>query len=116
VHIKLVKDLCGDVVVVAQKGKEKMFGTDYVGFIKLGFEIGNLQDFLGLLGERDIADGESAARSTNRILDGFFQFVEIDAEITKDLYCNAFALPYDSEEKMLGANIVMPKSQRLLAA
>src|ERR1051326_6321153 len=102
--VELVKNLGCDVVVVPQERYKEMFRSDDVGFIKLGFEIGDLEDLLGLLGERDVADRQRSAGGAHRVLDRFLQFIEIDSEVPEDLYGDSLPLADDAEQQMFSAD------------
>jgi len=47
--VELVENLGCDVVVIPQEREKEMFRADYIGFIKFGFEIGDLENLLACL-------------------------------------------------------------------
>ena len=114
--VELVEDLSGDVVVVAEEREEQMLGPDDVRLVELGLEVGDLQDLLGLLRQRDVADRQRPAGGPDRVLDRLLQLVQVHAEVAEDLHGDPFSLPDHTEEEMLRPDVVVPEPESLLAA
>ena len=117
VDVQREQGLGGHVVFVFQNGEEKVFGSDDGALECLGLEVGDLQDFLGLLDERDVARvaaGDVGGRDA--ALDHFPKSGEVDVEPFQDADGRAFSFPDDAEQKMLHADVVVAQTKGLLAA
>ena len=111
---RLLQDLGRHVLVVAEERQEQVLGPDHVGLVELGLEVGDLEDLLGLLRERDVPDGQRPAGRADRVLDGLLELEQVAPEVPEDLDGDPLALADDPEQQVLGADVVVPEPDRLL--
>ncbi len=78
-----------------------------VGLVELRFQVGDLEHLLGLLGQRNVADGERSAGGPDSIFDRLFQLVEVDTEIAQDLDGNSFTYPNDAKEQVFRTDVIV---------
>src|SRR5690606_19273743 len=112
----LLEDLRGDVLVVAEQAQQQVLGPNHVALVELGLEVGDLEHRLGLLRERDVADGEGAAGGAHGVLDGLLQLEEVAPEVAEDLHGDPLAFADDAEEEVFGADVVVPEPDGFLPA
>ena len=82
VDVELVEDLCSDVVIVPQEGKEQMFRSDNIRFVQFRFKVRDLEDLLGLLRQRDVPYGQGSPRRADGILNRLYQLVEVHPQVS----------------------------------
>ncbi len=112
---RLLKDLGRNVLLVAQEREQEVLGPDHVRLIELGLEVGDLEDLLSLLRERDGADRERPAGRADGVLDGLLELEKVTSEVSEDLDGDPLALADDPEQEVLGPDVVVPEPDRLLA-
>ena len=94
-----------------------MFGTDHWTFKGLGFQVSDLEDFFGLLHQRDVPGIPGLRRIRgNAAFYHLPQARKVDIESFEDANRSAFTFANDAEQEVLHANVVVPQPQGFFSA
>ena len=84
-----------------------MLRADHITLVELRLEIGNFEDLLRLLGERDVSNGERSPSRANRFFDRTLEAAKIYAEVAQDFDGNTFSLPDNAQQEVFCTDIIM---------
>ena len=92
-----------------------MLGSDIVVAQLSRFVDRKLEHALGARRERDLADRERAAGRGDHALHRLADGVQVESQIIQNGGGDAFSFPDDSEEKVLGPDVIVLQPGRLFA-
>src|SRR5262249_30201439 len=113
VRVEVEQDAGGDALVLTHEAEQDVLGADVVVAQAQRLAKGELEDLLGARGERDLAGGDLLAGADDPhdlgadALDG-------DVERLEHPSGQAFLLAEQAEQDVLGADVVVLESPRLL--
>ena len=112
-HAQALQHAGGDALALAHEAQEQVLRADVVVAQAAGLVHGQLDDLLGTRRQADLAD-HSAVAAADDELDGGADLVQLHAEVGQHLGRHPFALPDQTEEKVLRADVVVVEAQSLL--
>ncbi len=111
---RIGEHLRGDAFFLAEQAEEQVFGAD-VGMIELArFHHGELKHLLGARRVRQLRSrGRRCLPLLDRLLDLLLNFVEVDAQVLQDGRSHPFTFANESEQYVLGADVLVTQPLRL---
>ena len=105
------------VVFVFQNAQQKVLCANDPTLENFGFEVGDLEDFLGLFDEWDVS-GPTWLGGTgpDRTLDELPQFLEVTIQPFQNANCGAFTFFDDAEEEVFHTDVVVPQTKGFFSA
>ena len=109
-----LEDLRRDRLAFLHQPEEQVLGADVVVAKLAGLLDRELEDALGLRGERDLAERQRLGEPGERPLDLRLDRLQAEPEPLEHRRRDALAVPDEPEEDVLGADEVVPEPARLL--
>ncbi len=111
-----LEDLGGDGLPFLHEAQQQVLGADVVVAELARLFDGQLEDALGLRGERDLAEREGLGESGERALDLGFDGLQAKSETLQDRGGDPFAVADQPEQDVLGPYEVVAEPTRFLAS
>ncbi len=113
VHAQALEHAGGDALALADETQQEMLGTDVVVAQAAGLVDGQLDHPLGAWREADLAD-HGALATTDDELDRLPHLGELDVHVLQDARGDPLALADESEQQMLGPDVVVVEALRFI--
>ena len=101
----------GDALAFAHQAQQQMLGADVMMIQAARFIDGQLDHLFGARRQADFAQHDAVAPPNNKF-NGAANLVQFNAQITQYFGGNALALTHQTEQQMLGADVVVLEALR----